>query len=234
MGKPERMTDAVYRGWMMHPERYEDFYGKLLKQNIRLVVDPEAYRRLHIFPNVYEKIKADTAPALFFELYSRISLSRVFSHFRRFMVKDFVKSVKGTEFPRFFDENTTQETFDHWMDVFYELRDEEITDGICVKEYRDLKRYGGTTNEWRVFYMNQVPATVTLNSLHPESFPAPDRALIEKYTDLESPFYTLDFAELADGGWMIVEAGDGGVSGLCYRQDIREFYAIMAARLFSY
>lgn len=34
------------------------------------------------------------------------------------MVKDYVKSVKGSEFPKFFDESVTQEEFDKWMEVF--------------------------------------------------------------------------------------------------------------------
>lgn len=36
----------------------------------------------------------------------------------RFMVKDYVKSVKGSEFPKFFDESVTQEEFDKWMEIF--------------------------------------------------------------------------------------------------------------------
>lgn len=56
---------------------------------------------------------------------------------------------------------------------------------------------------------------------------------MERYANLDSPFYTVDYAELANGGWMIVEAGDGGVSGLCYQQDIRAFYTILASRFFG-
>lgn len=33
------------------------------------------------------------------------------------MINDYVKSVKGTEFPRFFDGTTTQEQFDLWMEA---------------------------------------------------------------------------------------------------------------------
>ena len=35
--------------------------------------------------------------------------------FGRFMVKDFVKSVKGTEFPKYFDKDITQEEFDNYQ-----------------------------------------------------------------------------------------------------------------------
>ena len=37
-------------------------------------------------------------------------------------------------------------------------------------------------------------------------------------------FYTVDFAELADGSWKIIEAGDGSVSGLSDGQDYVAFF----------
>ena len=46
----------------------------------------------------------------------------------------------------------------------------------------------------------------------------------EKYTHLNSKFYTIDFAELQDGSWIVIEAGDGSVSGLSDFQDYDEFF----------
>ncbi len=48
--------------------------------------------------------------------------------------------------------------------------------------------------------------------------------MIENYKDLPSVFYTLDYAELADGSWKILEAGDGSVSGPSEGQDLEAFY----------
>lgn len=45
---PDEEHLAVYRGWMMKPEQYEQFYVLLLDQNIRLVTEPEQYRSMHI------------------------------------------------------------------------------------------------------------------------------------------------------------------------------------------
>ena len=39
-----------------------------------------------------------------------------------------------------------------------------------------------------------------------------------------SPYYTVDFAELADGTWKIIEAGDGGVSGLLDNQNYEHYF----------
>lgn len=215
---------AVYRGWMMKPEQYEQFYELLLEKKIRLVTEPEQYRRMHIFPNVYDLVKEDTAKMELYPLHERIDVEKLKKSFQKFMVKDYVKSVKGTEFPRFFDRSVTQEAFDHWMEVFYKYRGELLTDGICIKEFMDLKRYGDQTNEYRVFYINHEVATICRNSGQGNYTPEPPRELIEKYRSLDSPYYTVDYAELKDGSWKIVEAGDGEVSGLSEGQDHEQYF----------
>ncbi len=140
------------------------------------------------------------------------------------MVKDYVKSVKGTDFPRFFDQSITQESFDRWMETFYNYRGNLLTGGICIKEYVDLKYYGDRTNEYRVFYINHEIASVFRNSGQGNYTPEPPRTLIEKYRNLESPYYTVDYAELNDSTWIIIEAGDGEVSGLSDNQNYESHF----------
>lgn len=221
---PDEEHLAVYRGWMMKPEQYEQFYVLLLDQNIRLVTEPEQYRRMHIFPNVYEKVKDDPAKMEIYPLHSQIDVAQLKKSFERFMVKDYVKSVKGTDFPRYFDETVTQEDFDRWMEVFYKYRGELLTGGICMKEFLDLKHYGDKTNEYRVFYINHEIATICRNSGQGNYTPEPPRELIWKYAGLDSPYYTVDYAELEDGTWRIVETGDGGVSGLSEGQNYEHYF----------
>ena len=52
----------------------------------------------------------------------------------------------------------------------------------------------------------------------------PPKELIEKYQNLSSVFYTVDYAELEDGTWRVIEAGDGEVSGLSDGQDYEAFF----------
>ena len=221
---PQLEINAVYRGWMMQPEQYQAFYTELLKKNICLVTDPDMYSRLHIFPNVYQDLSGDTARIMTFPLHAEIDIEKVKQVFPRFMVKDYVKSVKGTEFPVYFTRNTTQSEFDHWMEVFYDYRGSLLTGGICIKEYLDLKKYDGKTNEFRVYYIKNQIASVCRNSLQDFYTPAPPTHLIEKYRNLDSIFYTIDYAELKDGNWKIIEAGDGSVSGLSDKQDHKTFF----------
>jgi hypothetical protein len=50
------------------------------------------------------------------------------------------------------------------------------------------------------------------------------KELAEKYKNLDSPFYTVDFAETSNDEWKVVEAGDGQVSGLSDFQDEETFF----------
>lgn len=221
---PSKHHKAVYRGWMMKPEQYQDFYNQLSGKNIYLITKPEEYALMHIFPNVYDCFGDDTARMEIYPLHEQIDVERLKERFDRFMVKDFVKSVKGTEFPRYFDHSVTQKEFDDWMQIFYQYRGDLLTGGICIKEYLDLREYGGHTNEWRIFYMNQIPASICRNSGQDSLTPAPPRELIEKYCSLQSPYYTVDYAELTDGSWRVIEAGDGEVSGLPEAQDNGQYF----------
>ena len=208
----------------MKPEQYVQFYERLLEKNIKLITEPKQYEQFHVFPNVYPAVEADTAKMLVYPKGTSVDLDEVKKYFNRFMVKDFVKSVKGTEFPKFFDAGVTEQEFSTWMEVFDKYRGSLFTGGICIKEFLDLKFYGEQTNEYRVYYMNHNVATVSRNSLQRNYTPQPPKELLEKYTDLNSPFYTIDVAELADGSWKIIEAGDGQVSGLSEGQDYGAFY----------
>ena len=221
---PSEKCSAVMRGWMMKPEQYKLFYDELLKNNIQLVTSPEEYELMHIFPNVYERFGQDTAKMKLYPLHTEIDVEEVKKSFDRFMIKDFVKSVKGTEFPRFFDSAVTQEQFDKWMDVFYKYRGDLLTGGICVKEFLDLKFYDDRPNEYRVFYANNNILTISRNSGQGNYTSEPPITLLEKYKTLPSCYYTVDYAELTDGTWHVIEAGDGSVSGLSDNQDTEQYF----------
>ena len=214
---------VIYRGWMLKPKEYAKLYSELSGNGILLLTRPSEYEEMHLFPNVYPHIEADTAGMMIFED-GKVDIEAVKRQYPRFMVKDSVKSVKGTEFPAFFDSKVTQDEFDIWMEVFYKYRGNLLTGSICIKEYLDLKRYNGRTNEFRVFYADHKIISICRNSLQPDHTAEPPEEFIKKYNNLGSPYYTVDYAELSDGSWKIIEAGDGGVSGLSPGQDAGVYY----------
>ena len=228
----EPIQQALYRGWMMKPDAYKKFYESLSKMHIQLLTTPKEYSTLHLFPNAYPLIKEDTAPTMYFEPGEHVDVNKITKEFQRFMVKDDVKAVKGSKFPSFFDQQITQEEFDTYMNIFYKIRGEYLTGGLCVKEYLDLKTdERGRTNEYRAFFLKGE-----LLSLHPDSgqdFPdnQPPENLLKKYNSLPSPFYSLDLAEKKEGGWIVLETGDGQVSRLSPGQSPELFYVTLAKRL---
>lgn len=223
-GTPATTRKAIMRGWMMKPSQYNQFYHKLLADNIELITAPSEYERMHIFPNAYKFFGDDTAFMKVYPLHEQIEISDLKKYFNRFMVKDFVKSVKGTEFPNFFDVSIAQEEFDDWMEVFYQYRGDLLTGGICIKEFLRLKFYGERPNEYRAFYANGEIVSICKNSGQKNFTQEPPKEFVEKYKNLPSIYYTVDFAELADGTWKVLEAGDGSVSGLSEFQDAEQYF----------
>lgn len=224
----DNMTMAIYRGWMMKPEMYKDFYEQLLSENIRLITSPDEYSLFHMFPNIYPQLAKDTAQMLIYPDVESVDLDEVKKRFARFMVKDFVKSVKGTAFPQYFDSSITESEFREYMEMFLKYRGGLYTGGVCIKEFLSLKRYGTKTNEYRVFYANHNAVSISRNSGQDNYVPTPPQELIEKYSSLESPYYTIDYAELEDGSWKIIEAGDGQVSGLSDGQDYNTYFRTLS------
>lgn len=225
--------NVVYRGWMLKPEQYNVFYKKLKEKNLNLITTPRNYSYYHDFSNSYKDIKK-TPKALFFPEGEKVNLAKIKKYMSRFMIKDYVKSVKETDFPKFFYANElTQEELDSWILKFKNHRGKLYTGGICVKEYVDLKKYDGRTNEWRVFYINGLPIICANSgqSLIAQQVPL---ELVEKYSNTCGSFCTIDYAELADGTWKVLETGDGQVSGLCDNQDPVAFYRAIKNGLGDY
>ncbi len=219
-----RECRALYRGWMIKPEEYSRFYEALGQQGIRLITAPEAYERFHIFPNIYGEFVGDTPKMITVPPGGSCDLAQIKAQLGRFMVKDYVKSVKGTDFPKYFSEDITEEEFGRQLEIFYKYRGSLLTGGLCFKQYVELMKYGEHTNEWRVFYLFGNILSKCPNSEGPSYAPAPPEELVKKYSSLDSPYYTVDYAELADGSWKVLEAGDGSVSGLSPGQDMRAYF----------
>lgn len=223
--KPEQDSTVVYRGWMMKPDEYSEFFKKSSLEGLNLITSPASYSLLHDFQNGYRFVKEDAPQTVFFNFAEDAvsSLDMLNDTFNRFMVKDFVKSAKNADFPKFF-KHPSQEYFSEQMEKFLEYRGELYTGGIQIKEYLEPMLYQGQSNEVRVFYANGEPISVAKNSDQPGDAKNVPVELIRKYKDLPSPFYTVDFMECADGDFNVIETGDGGVSGLTASQDPFSFY----------
>ena len=172
-----------------------------------------------------------TPQNLYFENPVDIDWDLVNGTFRKFLIKDYVKSVKGSKFPDFFETPVKPEELNAQIAEFIELRGGLFTGGIVLKEYVDLKKYGSATNEYRAFYLCGQLLSLCHNSNQPDSCGFVPLDFVNKFTKLLSNYYTVDFAELADGSWIVIETGDGQVSGLSPNQHVFQYFDDMRATL---
>ena len=215
---------CICRTWMLKQYEYEKLYDKLLPHDIKLINSPEEYIRMHLFPLIYPEIEKHTPKTIFFDDIKNINIDLINASFTRFMIKDYVKSVKEHDFPKYFETPVTYDELKIQVEKFIELRGSLFTGGIVFKKYVNLKKYGSVTNEYRVFYLNGEIITISINSNQPDNCPYVPQSFADKFKNLPSNYYTVDFAELDNGDFTILETGDGQVSGLSPNQYIFKYY----------
>lgn len=151
-------------------------------------------------------------------------------------IKDFVKSRKY-EWDEAFYIPATSDTA-HALQVvhnFIERQGTELVGGLVMREFIALKNLGEHPKshtpifeEYRVFYLNNAPLTI-INYWTEEkiTLSLEDQKLIQLAgKHISSNFCTIDFTRKSNGQLIIMEMGDGQVSGL---QDYDEntFYKIL-------
>jgi hypothetical protein len=91
---------AIYRGWMMKPEKYRELYEILLSKNILLINTPAMYIHCHYRPEAYAEFQGHTPKTLWLsKLEFGENLENVWGLFGSFgaspvIIKDYVKSRK--------------------------------------------------------------------------------------------------------------------------------------------
>ena len=216
--------DCILRSWMLTPEQYAKLYTHLAGVGVRLINSPEQYNTCHLLPNALPYLGQHTPYSLTYPHGTPIDWDVVNKTFRRFMVKDYVKSVKETSFPDSFETPVNAEEMKSRIIEFIEHRGNLFTGGIVLRDFIDFKRYGDTTNEYRAFYLCGQLLSVCRNSNQSESCPFVPGVFVNSFTGLPSNYYTVDFAEAADGDWIVIEAGDGQVSGLSPNQYVFKYF----------
>lgn len=226
--KIENLT--IYRGWMMKPEMYMAFYEKLLEEGVSLINTPEEYEKYHLLPNWYNDFKEITAKSSWTEDLSDESIKKLLKDFTgAVIVKDYVKSRKHEwEEACFIPDVTDVDNAMKVIKTFIKRQDDSLVGGIVLREFLDLKTIGyhkisgmPISEEYRVFVLNNKPLIMDSywNELESNLSLDEENWILEIAEKLESKFVTIDFARKTDGSIVIMELGDGQVSGL---QEIKE------------
>ena len=226
---------TIYRGWMMRPELYRSFYDKLMAKGIILINSPEEYERYHLLPGWYEDFKDVTAKTVWENqgtLDSAMKLTNGLT--RSYIVKDFVKSRKHEWHDACFIESIENKAnAERIIRNFIDRQGSSLVGGVVLRKFEKLRSVGyheksgmPISEEYRAFiYAGRIlimdeywQTDKTLRISDEER-----RWIEENAKKVKSNFVTMDLARREDGRLIIMELGDGQVSGL---QQIKaeEFY----------
>lgn len=228
-------TTLVLRSWMLNVPQYEELYNAIDGMGYKLINTPEQYKNCHHFPDSYDYTKEHTSKAIFIKEWDESILQDISDFFgdKSFLMKDYVKSAKNV--PGLFEmpSGISGEDLLKKVEEFVEHRGKLFSEGLVFKEFVNLKKYDDNVNEYRLFfYENRLISCSQNSNLKPEETNSPVTKFAEDVAfQIDSNFFTIDVAEKEDGDWMIIETGDGQVSGLSPDQNCLNFYASMEGQL---
>ncbi|MBZ0116739.1 MAG: ATP-grasp domain-containing protein [Sandaracinaceae bacterium] len=245
-GEPERAMRKVsrdagrllFRGPILTAEEYEALYEAAAERGAELVVDPVAYEHALYVPEHHDAIADLAAPARW--TYGE-DLDEAWEAARElgdppWLLKDHVKSVKEQwEDACFVPGGATKQEFMRIAETMVELRGERFARGIVIRKFLELAPSSVRTAERRIpdehrlfFWEGKLICHAPYHDVGDPLDDVSQFSLLGRR--IASPFFTADVAFLRDGGWIVVEINDGGVSSLPEQLDPRALYRAIAGR----
>lgn len=235
------LETVIYRGWMLSPEHYEKLYQGLLKKNLELINDPTQYVACHYFPNSYPIIKDYTPKSRWLEIdavhqdYNSIYESVAEFHQQPILIKDYVKSRKHEwEDACFIPDASDKKQLDFVVKNFIERQGQDLNGGIVFREFISLEKVAEhpksgmpLSREYRLmFFKRQLLQVLDYWEEVTYDYGQPNLDIfIQLASQFNSNFFSIDIGKTVDGRWLIIEVGDGQVSGLPENAvDVEKFY----------
>ncbi|GFZ96412.1 hypothetical protein GCM10008018_48470 [Paenibacillus marchantiophytorum] len=243
----DNQETVIYRGWMMKPDNYEQLYRALEVRNLILINTPEEYVHCHYFPNSYEVIQAATPLSIWKDIhFLNNKLDNIHEELRIFgnrpiLIKDYVKSRKHEwEDACFIPDASDRNHVRYVVNNLIERQGTELNGGVVFREYVELEHLikhpvSGMplSNEYRLFFLNHE--LLTIAEYWDEASYQLERPNLEPFINLakgiKSHFFSMDIAKTVSGEWIVIETGDGQVTGLPSHTNIGEFYGFMKGHM---
>lgn len=233
--------DVLYRGWMLTPKDYAMLYEALLAKNLKLINRPEQYKHCHYLPESYAKIQEYTPKSTWLPIgeveESEDAVQHAVSAFgqRPIIVKDYVKSRKHEwNEACYIPDASDAERVAEVVRNFVTRQGDDLNEGLVFREFAELEflsyhaRSGmPLSREMRVFFLKGEPVFVSnyWEAGEDGEFAEVLDSFLDVARSVESRFFTMDFAKRKNGGWIIMELGDGQVAGLPDGTEPQAFYA---------
>jgi hypothetical protein len=212
---PRDAGTAVYRGWMIDGPRYRELEIALATRDVALMTSAQAYARGHELPGWYEALREFTPETVWTTGGSTDIdvLCEALGPKTAAILRDYVKSAKhdwtGACFIPDVDDRAAAQRV---VNRFLELREESFTGGLVLRRF---ERFAG--DEVRTWWVDGLHVLTTAHPDTPDRLPSPSVTLPDvsgAIARLGLRFATVDWAQREDGGWRVVELGDGQVSDL--------------------
>lgn len=227
---------TIYRGWMLKPDEYRNLYNRLEERGILLINTPEEYERYHLLPGWYSDFENETPTSVWT---TGNQVDDILCAAKRldgdsYIVKDYVKSRKHEWYDACFIKNIKDTAaFERIIRNFVARQGEDLVGGVVLRKFENLKKVGfheqsgmPLSEEYRIFvYAGKVLAVDGYWSHSDElDFTEQEYAWMESLaTRVKSNFVTIDLARKEDGTLIVMELGDGQVSGL-RQMNAADFY----------
>jgi hypothetical protein len=236
---PRQNEPIIYRGWMMSDSLYAMLFAALVAKGHRPITTPAQYAQAHYLPNAYPLLKGRTPESVWVEgrdtdkawtLYEQIGRPAA-------IVKDYVKSAKHRwNEACFIPAGTERNRFKEILAAFLEARGHLFEKGIVLRRFHEFVKLAEDLRgqpvheEYRLFFWDGalLAATPSIRGQGPFEQLAEWEAIARKFSNR---FISMDIARCQDGSWLIVEAGDGGVSGLPSSIEPTTFYKALYEKL---
>jgi hypothetical protein len=230
---------VVYRGWMLRAERWAALHEALVARGCAPLTTPEAYRAAHHLPGWYATLEGLTPRSVWLPASGDVvAAARAFGD-AALVVKDFVKSEKhlwreACFVPRASDEGALLRV----VRRFLAERGPDLEGGLVLREHVALDLLGTHPRsgmplavETRAFILDGSPAYVLpyWEGTGDRVPPPPLERFLPALRRVPARFITADLARRADGEWLILEVGDGQVSGVPEDQDALPLFRALAA-----
>ena len=236
---PQEAASLLYRGWMLQTGDYARLYDFLSEDGQKLINTPQNYQLCHEIPSWLQLFEGLT-PETRWLAASEINDENLVLLLHQFaggplIVKDFVKSRKhdwheACFIPDAADEHAALRVIHR----FIELQGENLNGGLVLRRFVPLEIIGEHPRskmplgrEWRIFVRGERVFPLPYWGQNEDETPdlAPFQSAMSK---ISSHFWTMDLArtqsEEQSGEWIVLELGDGQVSGLPEGVDTEKFY----------
>lgn len=228
----------LHRGWMMSDSLYDQLHKRLVGMEYAPVTNPEQYTEAHYLPDSYKHIAEFTPESRWIAGADLDEAWTLYQYFRNApaLIKDYVKSAKHKWSEAcFIPAQTSREKLEQIIKALLEDRGDQFNKGLVFRRFHPLvtieqTNYGQPVHEeYRLFFFHGELLAATPGQRGDGLLQIDKWAAVARR--FQNPFISMDIARQEDGSWIIIEVGDGGVSGLPPSIEAQTFYARLWERM---